>query len=238
MNGVHRHRVSRVELTLVYPCFSVLGPRFSVLVSRFSFLVSRFSFLVSHFSFLTSRFSLLASRFSILHSPFSILHSRLSTLDSRLSITDYRLPITDYRLPILDYRFATRDTRHATRDTRHATRDTRHATFDDWIKYFICIWVYSNWTNLFFFSKNSLCYVFTIFFQASIAEDLRLATLANRTKKEKYKLYAVRFMVNLMVLGLSVLSAYLIFMASQVSIEVRCGVSHFLLCVLAISITT
>ena len=44
-------------------------------------------------------------------------------------------------------------------------------------------------------------------------------------------------MVNLMVLGLSVLSAYLIFMASQVSIEVRCGVSHFLLCVLAISIT-
>ena len=91
--------------------------------------------------------------------------------------------------------------------------------------------------KLFFFSKNSLCYVFTIFFQASIAEDLRLATLANRTKKEKYKLYAIRFMVNLMVLGLSVLSAYLIFMASQVSIEVRCGVSHFLLCVLAISIT-
>ena len=209
MNGVHRHRVSRVELTLVYPCFSVLGPRFSILVSRFSFLVSRFSFL-------TSRFSLLASRFSILHSPFSILDSRLSTLD-------YRLPITDSRLPIPD--------------TRHATRDTRHATLDDWIKYFICIWVYSNWTNLFFFSKNSLCYVFTIFFQASIAEDLRLATLANRTKKEKYKLYAIRFMVNLMVLGLSVLSAYLIFMASQVSIEVRCSVSHFLLCVLAISIT-
>lgn len=55
--------------------------------------------------------------------------------------------------------------------------------------------------------------------EASIAEDLRLATLANRTKKEKYKLYAIRFMVNLMVLGLSVLSAYLIFMASQVSIE-------------------
>ena len=189
-------------------------------------LVSRFSLLAS-----LSHFSLLASRFSILHSPFSTLDSRLSTLDSRLSITDYRLPILDYRLPILDYRFPTPD-------TRHATRDTRHATLDDWIKYFICIWVYSNWTNLFFFSKNSLCYVFTIFFQASIAEDLRLATLANRTKKEKYKLYAIRFMVNLMVLGLSVLSAYLIFMASQVSIEVRCGVSHFLLCVLAISITT
>ena len=205
MNGVHRHRVSRVELTLVYP--------------RFSFLTSRFSF------------SLLTSRFSLLHSPFSILDSRLSTLDSRLSTLDYRLPITDSRLPITDSRLPIPD-------TRHATRDTRHATLDDWIKYFICIWVYSNWTNLFFFSKNSLCYVFTIFFQASIAEDLRLATLANRTKKEKYKLYAIRFMVNLMVLGLSVLSAYLIFMASQVSIEVRCGVSHFLLCVLAISITT
>lgn len=216
MNGVHRHRVSRVELTLVYPCFSVLGPRFSILDSRFSF-----------FLFLDSPPFILVSRFSLLASPFS-------TLDSRLPITDY---ITDYRLPILDYRFSITDSRHATRDTRHAARDTRHATLDDWIKYFICIWVYSNWTNLFFFSKNSLCYVFTIFFQASIAEDLRLATLANRTKKEKYKLYAIRFMVNLMVLGLSVLSAYLIFMASQVSIEVRCGVSHFLLCVLAISIT-
>lgn len=55
--------------------------------------------------------------------------------------------------------------------------------------------------------------------EASIEEDLRLANLANRTKKEKYKLYAVRVMVNLLVLGLSVLSAYLIFMTSQISIE-------------------
>ena len=226
MNGVHRHRVSRVELTLVYPCFSVLGPRFSILDSFFSF-----------FLFLDSPPFILVSRFLFLVSHFSLLHSRLSTLDYRLPITDSRLPILDYRLLILDYRLLILDYRHATRDTRHATRDTRHSTLDDWIKYFICIWVYSNWANLFFFSKNSLCYVFTIFFQASIAEDLRLATLANRTKKEKYKLYAIRFMVNLMVLGLSVLSAYLIFMASQVSIEVRCGVSHFLLCVLAISIT-
>ena len=226
MNGVHRHRVSRVELTLVYPCFSVLGPRFSILDSRFSF----FLFLDSPPFILVYRFSFLVSRFSLLASPFS-------TLDYRLPITDYRFSITDSRLPILDYRFSITDYRLPILDYRFPTRDTRHATLDDWIKYFICIWVYSNWTNLFFFSKNSLCYVFTIFFQASIAEDLRLATLANRTKREKYKLYAIRFMVNLMVLGLSVLSAYLIFMASQVSIEVRCGVSHFLLCVLAISIT-
>ena len=74
------------------------------------------------------------------------------------------------------------------------------------------------------------------FFQASIEEDLRLANLANRTKKEKYKLYAVRVMVNLLVLGLSVLSAYLIFMTSQMSIEVGCGAT-LILCVYTITTT-
>ncbi|KAL9981399.1 hypothetical protein ACROYT_G010099 [Oculina patagonica] len=55
--------------------------------------------------------------------------------------------------------------------------------------------------------------------ETDLEEDFRLATLAQRTKKQIYKLYALRIFVNLMVLGLSGLSAYLIFMASQMSIK-------------------
>ncbi|XP_020629472.1 transmembrane channel-like protein 7 [Orbicella faveolata] len=54
--------------------------------------------------------------------------------------------------------------------------------------------------------------------EVDLAEDLRLATLAQRTKKEIYKLYAIRILVNLIVLGLLGVSAYLIFMASQLSV--------------------
>ncbi|KAJ7386964.1 Transmembrane channel-like [Desmophyllum pertusum] len=50
-------------------------------------------------------------------------------------------------------------------------------------------------------------------------KDFRLATLAKRTRKQTYKLYAIRIVVNLLVLGLSALSAWLIFMASQMSIK-------------------
>lgn len=54
--------------------------------------------------------------------------------------------------------------------------------------------------------------------EADLAEDLRLATLARRTKMEIYKLYAIRILVNLIVLGLLGVSAYLIFIASQLSV--------------------
>ena len=56
---------------------------------------------------------------------------------------------------------------------------------------------------------------------ADLAEDFRLATLARRTKMEIYKLYAIRILVNLIVLGLLGVSAYLIFIASQLSVTVR-----------------
>ncbi|KAM7443038.1 Transmembrane channel-like [Porites harrisoni] len=55
--------------------------------------------------------------------------------------------------------------------------------------------------------------------EADLAEDFRLANLAKRTTKEKYQIYAIRTVVNLIVLGLSALSAYLIFMAAQISIQ-------------------
>ena len=45
--------------------------------------------------------------------------------------------------------------------------------------------------------------------------------MAKRTKTEIYKLYAIRILVNLIVLGLLGVSAYLIFMASQLSVTVR-----------------
>ena len=57
-------------------------------------------------------------------------------------------------------------------------------------------------------------------YKADLAEDFRLANLAKRTRKEKYKIYAIRIVVNLIVLGLSALSAYLIYIATQVSIKV------------------
>jgi len=54
--------------------------------------------------------------------------------------------------------------------------------------------------------------------EANLEEDFRLANVAQRTQKEIYKLYATRILVNLIVLALSALSAYLIFMAAQMSI--------------------
>lgn len=63
--------------------------------------------------------------------------------------------------------------------------------------------------------------LYAFIFQADLAEDLRLATLARRTKIEIYKLYAIRILVNLIVLGLLGVSAYLIFIASQLSVTVR-----------------
>lgn len=67
---------------------------------------------------------------------------------------------------------------------------------------------------------------FITYFQADLAEDFRLANLAKRTTKEKYQIYAIRTVANLIVLGLSALSAYLIFMAAQISIQViNSGVS-------------
>lgn len=54
--------------------------------------------------------------------------------------------------------------------------------------------------------------------EADLAEDLRLAALAERTKMEIYKLHAIRILVNLTVFALLGVSAYLIFMASQLSV--------------------
>lgn len=59
--------------------------------------------------------------------------------------------------------------------------------------------------------------------EANLEEDFRLANEAKRTQKAIYKLYTIRIFVNLIVFGLSCLSAYLIFRASQLSIQTSQG---------------
>ena len=49
---------------------------------------------------------------------------------------------------------------------------------------------------------------------------MRVASLAKMTQRDKYEMYAVRVLVNLVVLGLFALSTYLIFFAAQISINV------------------
>lgn len=73
-----------------------------------------------------------------------------------------------------------------------------------------------------------LTYMYRFFTQANLEEDFRLANLAQRTQKEIYKLYATRILVNLIVLALSALSAYLIFMAAQMSITVHYSVCKWI----------
>lgn len=59
--------------------------------------------------------------------------------------------------------------------------------------------------------------------EANLEEDFRLANEAQRTRRAMYKLYGTRILVNLIVIALSCLSAYLIFSASQLSIKTSQG---------------
>ena len=57
-------------------------------------------------------------------------------------------------------------------------------------------------------------------FQGDLSEDFRLAALAQRSTEEKYKMYAIRLVVNLFVLVISGGAAWLIYQATQISIQV------------------
>ncbi|XP_032220439.2 transmembrane channel-like protein 7 isoform X2 [Nematostella vectensis] len=55
--------------------------------------------------------------------------------------------------------------------------------------------------------------------EADLAEDLRLASLAKRTRLEKCQTYSIRALINLVVIGLSAVAGYVIYEAAQLSLK-------------------